>query len=143
MRGKRAIGCTTCSTPTRRHSHRCFGWTRHSSTRSDYLATYPKLAAFIAQHPEVPHKVFFVGDSGYRVAVVDNRLRAVNAMEGVLAAIAGLIVFSTIVVFLTWVIRSVINYWRIEAVSPFTCRTRGSSDVSSTMLMRAGRISRR
>jgi hypothetical protein len=78
-------------------------------TRTDYLATYPKLAAFLAQHPEVAHNaVFFLGDSGYRVA--EPRLHAMNLIEGVLAGIAGLIVFSTVVALLVWVIRSVINY---------------------------------
>src|SRR5436190_2030875 len=34
-------------------------------TRPDYLATYPTLAAFLAQHPEVAHNpVFFLG--GYQ-----------------------------------------------------------------------------
>jgi hypothetical protein len=78
-------------------------------TRADYLATYPKLAAFLAQHPEVAHNpVFFIGDSGYRL--IDNRSRVLNLMEGIFAGIAGLIVFSTIVGLLAWVIRSVINY---------------------------------
>jgi len=78
-------------------------------TRSDYLTPYPKLAAFLAQHPEVAHNpVFFLGDPGFRV--VDNRVRALNVVDGVLAGIAGLIVFSTIVGLLVWVIRSVINY---------------------------------
>jgi hypothetical protein len=78
-------------------------------TRADYLATYPKLAAFLAQRPEVAHNpVFFLGDSGYRL--IDNRSRALNLMQGIFAGIAGLIVFSTIVGLLAWVIRSVINY---------------------------------
>jgi hypothetical protein len=78
-------------------------------TRSDYLATYPKLAAFFAQHPEVAHNpVFFLGDAGYRL--IDNRSRALNLMQGVFAGIAGLIVFGTTVGLVAWVIRSVINY---------------------------------
>jgi hypothetical protein len=78
-------------------------------TQSDYLTTYPKLAAFFAEHPEVAHNpAFFLGDSGYRL--VDNRARVLNLMEGVFAGIAGLIVFSTIAGLLVWVIRSVINY---------------------------------
>ena len=78
-------------------------------SRSDYLSTYPKLAAFFAQHPEVAHNpVFFLGDSGYRL--IDNRSQALNIIQGVFAGIAALIVFSTIVGLLVWVIRSVINY---------------------------------
>ena len=52
--------------------------------------------------------MFFLGDSGYRL--IDNRSQALNIIQGVFAGIAALIVFSTIVGLLVWVIRSVINY---------------------------------
>jgi hypothetical protein len=77
--------------------------------RPDYLATYPKLAAFFAQHPEVVHNpAFFLGDTGYLIA--DRRSGVLNVVKGVLAGMAGLIVFSTVVGLVVWVIRSVINY---------------------------------
>ena len=77
--------------------------------RPDYLSTYPKLAAFFAQHPEVAHNpIFFLGDSGYRE--VYSRLSATNLMQGVLAGIAGLIIFSTVVGLIAWIFRSLINY---------------------------------
>jgi hypothetical protein len=76
-------------------------------TRSDYLSTYPKLAAFVAQHPEVPHNpAFFLGEFRF----VETRSRVLDVVEGVLAGIAGLIVFSTVVGLVAWVTRSVINY---------------------------------
>src|SRR5204862_6611950 len=51
---------------------------------------------------------FFLGDSAYRV--IDNRSQVLRIVEGVFAGMAGLIVFSTVVGLVVWVIRSVINY---------------------------------
>jgi hypothetical protein len=77
--------------------------------RPDYLSTYPKLATFFAQHPEVAHNpVFFLGDSGYRE--VYSRLSVPGLMQSVLAGIAGLIIFSTVVGLIVWILRSLINY---------------------------------
>jgi hypothetical protein len=76
-------------------------------TRADYLTTYPRLAAFLAQHPEVQHNPsFFLGE----VRFIDRRSGALDVVKGMLAGIAGLIIFSTIVGLVVWVIRSVINY---------------------------------
>ena len=76
-------------------------------TRPDYLTTYPRLAAFLAQHPEVPHNpAFFLGELRF----VDYRSGVLDVVKGTLGGIAGLIVFSTVVGLLVWVIRSVINY---------------------------------
>src|SRR5204863_1496482 len=73
----------------------------------DYLTTYPRLAAFLAQHPEVPHNpAFFLGELRF----VDYRSGVLDVVKGTLGGIAALIVFSTIVGLLVWVIRSVINY---------------------------------
>jgi hypothetical protein len=76
-------------------------------TRSDYLTTYPSLAAFLAQHPEVPHNpAFFLGEFRF----VDHRSGVMDVVKGMLAGIAGLIIFSTVVGLVVWVIRSLINY---------------------------------
>jgi hypothetical protein len=78
-------------------------------TRPDYLTPYPRLAAFLAQHPDVPHNpVFYLGDA--RFTVPDARNRAYNLAENVLGGIAGLSIFATIVGFLVWVVRSLISY---------------------------------
>jgi hypothetical protein len=78
-------------------------------SRTDYVAPYPRLAAFLAQHPEVAHNpVFFLGDA--RFSVSDTRSRSYDVLEGVLAGIAGLTVFAMVVSFMVWVIRSVISY---------------------------------
>ena len=78
-------------------------------SRSDYVAPYPRLAAFLAQHPEVAHNpVFFLGDARFNVP--DARGRAFDMMEGILGGMAGLTVFGTIVGLIIWVVRSVISY---------------------------------
>jgi hypothetical protein len=78
-------------------------------SRSDYVAPYPRLAAFLAQHPEVAHNpVFFLGDARFNVP--DARGRTFDMLEGILAGIAGLTVFATIVGLIIWVVRSVISY---------------------------------
>src|SRR5262245_2249266 len=82
-------------------------------SRADYVAPYPRLAAFLAQHPEVAHNpVYFLGDARFNVP--DARGRTFDMLEGILAGMAGLTVFGTIVGLIIWVVRSVISYrsWR-------------------------------
>src|SRR5262249_13307175 len=77
--------------------------------RPDYVASYPRLAAFLAQHPEIAHNPsFFLGD--VRFNVPDARTQTFNLLEGVLAGMAGLTIFATVVGLIVWVIRSVISY---------------------------------
>ena len=77
--------------------------------RSDYIAPYPRLAAFLAQHPEGAHNPgYFIGDARFNPP--DTRNRAMNLLEDVLAGMALLTVFGTIVGFLVWVIRSIISH---------------------------------
>ena len=78
-------------------------------SRSDYVAPYPRLAAFLSQHPEVAHNpVFFLGDARFNVP--DARGRTFDMLEGILAGMAGLTVFATIVGLIVWVVRSLISY---------------------------------
>jgi len=78
-------------------------------SRSEYVAPYPRLAAFLAQHPEVAHNpVFFLGDARFNVP--DARGRTFDMLEGILAGVAGLTVFATVVGLIVWVVRSVISY---------------------------------
>jgi hypothetical protein len=76
----------------------------------DYLATYPKLAAFLAQHPEVTRNpTFFIGQ-GRLNGPESDRARQYNLAEGVLAGLAGLTIFATVVGFLAWLSRALLNY---------------------------------
>ena len=78
-------------------------------SRADYVAPYPRLAAFLAQHPEIAHNpVFFLGDARFNVP--DARNRTYDLIEGVLGGMAGLTIFATVVGLIVWVIRSVISY---------------------------------
>jgi hypothetical protein len=83
-------------------------------TRTDYLAPYPKLAAFLSQHPEVAHNPgFFLGELRFDPAETD-KARAMNLLHDVLGGVAALIVFGTMVSLVAWGIRSLIDYvqWR-------------------------------
>jgi hypothetical protein len=61
-------------------------------TNSQYLALYPALAAFLAQHPEVAHNPgFFIGDArfgGFQVIETTPSMRLVNELEEILAGVA-------------------------------------------------------
>jgi hypothetical protein len=77
---------------------------------SDYLATYPKLAAFLAQHPEVTHNpAFFIGQ-GRVPGPESDRSRAFSLAENVLAGLAMLTVFATVVGLFAWLSRALLNY---------------------------------
>ena len=56
-----------------------------SLLRSDYLAPYPTLAAFLAQHPEVAHNpVYFLGEARFNGAD-GTRKQALDTLENILA----------------------------------------------------------
>src|SRR5262245_5358866 len=69
----------------------------------DYLAPYPQLAAFVAQHPEIARNpVFFLGDARLRVPA--ERVSAMRVLEEAMGGLALLTAFGTIVGFLVWTI---------------------------------------
>jgi hypothetical protein len=83
-------------------------------TNQQYLATYPALAAFLAQHPEVAHNpAFFVGTERGR-SWYENTPQA-EAFQMWRNLIDGLQVFAVILVVtgaLTWLIRTLLDYRR-------------------------------
>jgi hypothetical protein len=80
-------------------------------THPEYLAPYPTLAAFVAQHPEIAHNpVFFLGESRFSSGPETDKARAMNMMENVLGGLAGLTVFAGVISFLAWLLRAVIDY---------------------------------
>jgi hypothetical protein len=66
--------------------------------REDYLAPYPRLAAFLKQHPEIARDpaYFFGGSNGYYGLLLDRtpQQRAMDLLEGVLA---GLAIFTVVI----------------------------------------------
>jgi hypothetical protein len=84
-------------------------------TRPDYLAPYPALAAFLAQHAEVEHNpAFFLGGPGGPggLQLTDARGRAANAIEAVFLGFEFLLGFVTAACALTWIARSAIEHRR-------------------------------
>ena len=78
-----------------------------------YLAPYPVLANFLAQHPEVAHNPgYFVGEYRDNQWQNDPRRQMMQLMEGVLAGLAILTGFITLVGVLGWLLKSLIDYRR-------------------------------
>jgi len=81
--------------------------------KPDYLAPYPTLAAYLAQHPEVAHNPsFFLGGTVGGAPYSDSRTRAMEAIESVFIGLEVLIGIVTAIVTLAWLIRSAIEHRR-------------------------------
>src|SRR5947209_4303621 len=78
-----------------------------------YLTPYPVLASFLAQHPEVAHNPgYFVGEYRDNQWQNDPRRQVIQLMEGVLAGLAVLTGFVTLVGVVGWLLKSLIDYSR-------------------------------
>jgi hypothetical protein len=88
-------------------------------TKQDYLATYPTLAAYIAQHPEVGHNAAFFmrGECGSAGGPSDVRSQAAVAIESIFVGLEVLLGISFGIGALAWLIRSALDYqrWRHAA----------------------------
>ena len=83
--------------------------------RADYLAPYPRLAAFFKQHPEVARDpAFFFGQSDYGFYRRDQtpQEQALETLQGVLAGIAGLTVGLTVLLVIASLVRQAIGHRR-------------------------------
>jgi hypothetical protein len=80
--------------------------------RADYLASYPQLAQFLAQHPDIPRNVeyYFEGYGRYQSRQQMNP--EYEAMGILLGGLAGFLTVGAAIGLLTWVIRSIINHRR-------------------------------
>src|SRR4051812_6981623 len=79
--------------------------------RPDYLAPYPALATFLAQHPEVAHNpVFFLGS--YNGPQYDGRQSTAAAVENIFVGLEVAIGVMFGIGALAWLLRSVIDYRR-------------------------------
>jgi hypothetical protein len=79
-------------------------------TNQNYLATYPALAAFLAQHPEIAHNPgYFLGDArGFN----DPKRDLINFWEQTLAGIAAMTALAIMTSLVVWIIKTVIDYRR-------------------------------
>ena len=89
-----------------------------SLINADYLATYPALAVFIQQHPDIAHNPGYYFD---RVHVgndyVETRSESYRIWMDLLGWVGGLSVATLILTSLAWVIRMVFDYRRWVRVS--------------------------
>lgn len=80
--------------------------------RQDYMAPYPQLVAFLQQHPEVVRNpTFFFGNYDYYERR-EPRSPELEALDGLLGGIAGLLAFGTFIGITAWLVRAVIQHRR-------------------------------
>lgn len=79
--------------------------------RADYMAPYPQIAQFIAQHPEIPRNVeyFFQGYAPWGGQPMKPEYEALGVLLGGMAAV---LVFAAVLSVLTWLVRAVIQHRR-------------------------------
>lgn len=83
---------------------------------ADYLAGYPAIAQFVAQHPEVTRNPDFYLE-GYGTSYYENEPRdasslAINAFKGFLEGLTIFLVIATITLGLLWLVRSIVDHRR-------------------------------
>lgn len=82
-----------------------------------YLATYPQLAAFIAQQPEVVHNpAYFLGTTGDFESSQPGS-EALRAFSDAMEGITVFAVFATVTGFLAWLLKNFMEYRRWMHVS--------------------------
>ena len=82
-------------------------------TNDDYLAPYPELAAYLAQHPEVAHNPsFYIGSPEQPPGEWDPRQAAFRTWENLQQGLLIILVFSTITGVLVWLIRTLVEHRR-------------------------------
>ena len=89
-------------------------------TNETYLETYPALATFLAQHPEIAHNPgYFLGQfrDYQRYDYNDPKVAAIRQIGEMMGGVAALIVFLTVVATITWIIRTVMEHRKWQRMS--------------------------
>jgi hypothetical protein len=83
-------------------------------TNDHYLATYPMLAGFLGEHPEVAHNpAFFIGTNQGRSWNEDSpQIQAIRAWQDMVQGIQIITVVCVITGAFIWIIRSLLDYRR-------------------------------
>lgn len=83
-----------------------------------YLAPYPLLSGFIAQHPEIVHNPsYFLENVNTPFQYADPRWRHRQEMLGLLAGLAGFVAFLIITGILVWFVRMIVTSRRWNKLS--------------------------
>jgi hypothetical protein len=77
--------------------------------RPDYMASYPRLAQFFAQHPEIPRNVDYYLDGYGEWRQMEPEYEALGVLLG---GLAGFLAFGAVIGVLTWLVRAVIQHRR-------------------------------
>ena len=81
-------------------------------TKPDYLAPYPTLATYLAQHPEVAHNpVFFLGGP-FNGQEYQGRSQVANAVENIFIGFEVLMGVMTAILTLGWITKSAVEHRR-------------------------------
>jgi hypothetical protein len=95
-----------------------------------YLATYPELASFLAQHPDISHNPRFYLSDLWIPGEERQRLPAQVAWDKMMEGFMILVVFGTIVGVVVWLIRTLVEQTRWSRLS------RAQNEVHSKLLDR-------
>ena len=116
-------------------------------SRADYMASYPQLTQFLAQHPEVQRNVEYYLE-GYGSWQDRNRMDPEYEALGVLlGGLAGFMAFSAVIGMLVWTVRAVVSHRRwikastvqAEVHSKLMDRMTGNEELLAYMQSPAGR----
>jgi hypothetical protein len=100
-------------------------------TNQTFLAPYPELAAFLSAHADIAHNPsFYFNRNRARLSVGDHRSEVVDLWKGVLDGLGVFIAFGMAIGFVTWLIRSFIDYRRWNRL------TKVQTDVHTKLLDR-------
>ena len=96
-------------------------------TNDHYLATYPMLAAFLGEHPEVAHNpAFFIGTNQGRSWNDDTpQVQAIRAWEDMVQGVQIITVVAIITGALIWIIRTLLDYRRWLRVTKVQAEVHG------------------
>lgn len=115
-------------------------------TRADYLAPYPRLVAFLQQHPEIAlNPTFFLGTPW--MPERDPATRSIAMVSDILEGIGVLVIMSTVFGFLAWMLRTLIDHRRwlrltktqVDAHTALMQRLTSNEDVLAYVQSPAGR----
>ena len=82
-------------------------------TNTDYLAPYPELAAFLAQHPEVAHNPgYYVGTAHESPWDRNPQVTALRMWENVMQGLMVMTVLLLVTGVLVWLVRTMMDYRR-------------------------------
>jgi hypothetical protein len=92
--------------------------------RPDYMSTYPQLAQFIAQHPDIQRNVEYYFE-GYGMWGGQQFEPEYEALAVLLAGMAGFLAFGALLSVLTWLVRAVIQHRRWVKASQVQAEVHG------------------